>query len=81
MTTPNPETRTPDPRNWTPDEWIDEAVAQYAATEPLMRRWSNDTRPNGVGLVLYQHAAHAAHRAAAAAAIAAAKMAWDMTDS
>lgn len=64
-----------------PDEWIDEAIAQYELGEQYMAAWKDLTVGSAAETMAYKQAANHTQRAAAAAAIATAKMHWDMTDS
>jgi hypothetical protein len=75
VTTPTTPNSTP-MSQWTPGEWIDEAIEQYAAVRTHLANWHAEGRS-----LDYQEAANATQRSIAAAAIASAKMHWDMTDS
>jgi hypothetical protein len=64
---------------WTPQEWITEAIDQYATGRRTMKRWSDFRADHGdeitTALAIYQAGAACTQRAIAAASIATAKSA------
>lgn len=58
---------------WTPGEWLDEAIEQYAAVRTHLANWHAEGRS-----LDYQEAANATQAASAAASIALAKLATEL---
>lgn len=67
-------------KQWTPQDWIDEAIGQYVESRSIMQEWEGLPISSKIATIAYQHAANATQRAIAAASIATAKLNAEATE-